>query len=363
MRRPKKRQLSVFLLSFLDIMAGGFGAVVLIFLIVDHNTVKTVETATQQQLAQVRLLDWEQKQGEERLADIRERVGILKLQIADARERVENLELEVDEKLEEVEEVERQALDQSETVVQLQSEIETDETELERIQRLIQSRDPSTIEIAGQGDRQYLTGLFLGGNRIVIALDSSASMLHDSIVNVLILRSHDVEAQLNSKKWIQAVDIVEWLVANVPRESQMQVAKYDKDATLLVDDGDWHDATDGPALVKTIDLLRNSPPANGTDLQSLFRLIGKMDPLPDNVFLITDGLPTLDDSNASRRRTTIKGVDRERLFLRALGDLPAGITVNVILLPFEGDPWAAGYYWALAHNTSGTFMTPSKDWP
>lgn len=363
MRRSKKRQLSVFLLSFLDIMAGGFGAVVLIFLIVDHNTVRTEETANQEQLAQVRHLDWQQEQGEKQLADIRELVGNLKLQIADARERVENIQREVDDKLEEVEEIERQALDQSESVEDLKSEIETDEDELERIQKLIQSRDPATIDIAGQGDRQYLTGLFLGGNRILIALDSSASMLHDNIVNVAILRNRDTEVQLNSKKWNQAVDIVEWLVANVPRESQMQVAKFDKDATLLVDDGDWHEATDGPALVKTIDSLRKSPPANGTDLQSLFRLIARMNPIPDNVFLITDGLPTLDDSNASKRRTTVNGVQRERLFLRALEDLPAGITVNVIMLSFEGDPFAAGYYWALAHNTSGTFMTPSKDWP
>ena len=363
MRRNKKRQLSIFLLSFLDIMAGGFGAVVLIFLIVDHNTVTTVETANQQQLAQIRLLDYEQEKVEMRLAEIRKRVGDLTIRMADARERVENVQREVDVQDEAVEEVERQALDQSDSLDELQSEVDTKEEELELLQRRSDYQEPSTIEITGQGDRQYLTGLFLGGNHILIALDSSGSMLHDTIVNVIRLRNMDLETQLRSRKWTQAVDIVEWLVANLPLQSQMQVATFNKDTKLVVGDGDWHDATDGPELTDTIEQLRDTPPANGTILERLFRLVAQMNPIPDNIFLITDGLPTLDDSNASRRRTTVDGNDRQRLFQRAVEELPAGITVNVILLPFQGDPWAAGSYWALAHNTGGTFMTPSTDWP
>ena len=345
-------------------MAGGFGAVVLIFLIVDHNTMEAIESANQEQLAEVRYLDWQQEQGEEKLAEIRELVGNLQLQLADARERVENIQQDVDVTLEEVEEIERQALDQSVSEQDLRSEIETTEEELEQEQERIESRRPTTIEITGTGDRQYLTGLFLGGNHILIALDSSGSMLHDTIVNVLRLRNMNRDVQLNSKKWIRAVDTVEWLVANVPLESQVQIATFNKDAKLLmVDDGDWHDATDGPKLEETVKLLRESPPAHGTNLKSLFRLIAGMNPLPDNVFLITDGLPTTDDSNASKRRTTIDGADRQRLFRSALEELPRGITVNVILFPFEGDPWAAGSYWALSYNTAGTFMAPTKDWP
>ena len=364
MGRPRKRrQLTVFLLSFLDIMAGGFGAVVLIFLIVDHHTVETIESANQEQLAQVRHLDWQQEQGEKKLAEVRELVGNLKLQIADALERVENIQREVDVTVEEVEEVDRQALDQSESEKELKSEIEATEEELEEIKRRTDSRRPSTLDIAGEGDRQYLTGLFLGGNHILIALDSSASMLHETIVNVLRLRNMDLDTQLNSKKWKRAVNTAEWLVANIPIQSQVQIATFHKDAKLIVDDGDWHDATDGPVLGDAIELLRTSPPANGTNLSRLFRMISTMNPIPDNVFLLTDGLPTMDDSNESKRRTLVDGAARQRLFRRAIEELPAGITVNVILFPFEGDPWAAGSYWALAHNTGGTFMTPSKDWP
>ena len=363
MKRPRKRQFSVFLLSFLDIMAGGFGAVVLIFLIIDHNTMEVIESANRDQLAEVRLLDKRQEEGQKNLVELRERVGLLKLQIADAREKIENIQHEVDEKEEEVEEIERQALDQSETEKQLQSEIDTKQDELDKAKQLRDDRRPNTLEIAGAGDRQYLTGLFLGGNRILIAVDTSASMLHNTIVNVAILRNKDKETQLSSKKWIRAVDTVEWFVANAPITSQLQIATFNTEAKLIVDDGDWHDATDAQALEDAIKFLRETPPAQGTDLKGLFELIAKMKPIPENVFLITDGFPTTDDSNASRRRTTISGEQRLHLFHRALDELPAGITVNSILLPFEGDPWAAGSFWALSHNTGGTFMTPSRDWP
>lgn len=363
MKRPRKRQLSVFLLSFLDIMAGGFGAVVLIFLIIDHNTMEVIESANRDQLAEIRLLDWQQEDEEQNVASLREIVGQLKLQIADAREKIENIQQEVDEKSEEVEEVERQALDQSETEKELQSEIDTTKDELDEIKQKLDDRRPDTIEIAGTGDRQYLTGLFLGGNRILIAVDMSASMLHNTIVNVTILRLKDKEAQLNSKKWIRAIDTVEWFVAKAPLTSQLQIATFNKEAKLIIGDGDWHDATDAQALQDAIKFLRETPPAHGTDLKGLFELIAQMKPIPENVFLITDGLPTTDDSNASKRRTTIDGRERFDLFHRALRELPAGITVNSILFPFEGDPWAAGSYWALSHNTGGTFMTPSRDWP
>lgn len=363
MRRPKKRQLSVFLLSFLDIMAGGFGAVVLIFLIVDHNTLEAIESANQEQLAELRLLDFQVEEEDKKLTDVRELVGILKQQLADARERVENIQREVDETLEEVEVIERTALDQSETEEQLQSEIEATEEDLEREQVRIDSQRPSRLEVAGTGDRQYLTGLYLGGNHILIVLDSSASMLHETIVNVVRLRNMSEEVQLNSKKWKRAVDTVEWLVANLPVDCEMQIATFNEEAQFLVGDGDWHTATDAQALESAIDSLRKTPPAKGTDLQNLFRLIGTMHPLPENVFLITDGLPTTDDSRASQRRTTVDGADRQNLFRRALEELPTGITMNVILFPFEGDPWAAGSYWTLTYNTAGTFMAPSKDWP
>ena len=50
-------------------------------------------------------------------------------------------------------------------------------------------------------------------------------------------------------------------------------------------------------------------------------------------------------------------------FEKALGRLPTGIPVNVILMPMEGDPMAPTAFWALTRKTKGIFLSPSRDWP
>ena len=55
--------------------------------------------------------------------------------------------------------------------------------------------------------------------------------------------------------------------------------------------------------------------------------------------------------------------ERVRLFLKAASMLPAGVPVNIILFPLEGDPMAASMYWRLAVDSSGALFTPSRSWP
>jgi hypothetical protein len=50
-------------------------------------------------------------------------------------------------------------------------------------------------------------------------------------------------------------------------------------------------------------------------------------------------------------------------FEKAVAELPSGIPVNIILLPMEGDAYAASAYWKLAIDTGGSFLTPARDWP
>ena len=86
-----------------------------------------------------------------------------------------------------------------------------------------------------------------------------------------------------------------------------------------------------------------------------------MMPMPDNIFLITDGLPT--QGATAPGGNTINGRERMRLFQRAMGQIPSSIPVNVILAPMEGDPMAASEFWQLARASSGSFLSPSTDWP
>ena len=86
-----------------------------------------------------------------------------------------------------------------------------------------------------------------------------------------------------------------------------------------------------------------------------------MNPPPDNVYLITDGLPT--QGLEAPKGTNVTGMERKRLFEAALKRVSPTIPINTILLPLEGDPVAPSAYWQLARITQGAFLSPSDDWP
>jgi hypothetical protein len=108
--------------------------------------------------------------------------------------------------------------------------------------------------------------------------------------------------------------------------------------------------------------LRTTVPRDGTSLENAFAAMNTLSPAPDNVFIITDGLPTQGASPPLVKKT-IDGDGRLKLFERALGKYPNRVPANVILMPMEGDPSASGAFWALARRTGGSFLMPSKDWP
>ncbi len=72
----------------------------------------------------------------------------------------------------------------------------------------------------GDGDRQYLTGLKVGGSRILFLVDASASMLGSTIVNVIRRRNLPERDKVRAAKWQQALATVDWLTTQIPRDSQ-----------------------------------------------------------------------------------------------------------------------------------------------
>jgi hypothetical protein len=102
-------------------------------------------------------------------------------------------------------------------------------------------------------------------------------------------------------------------------------------------------------------------PQDGTSLINAFAAVKAMNPLPDQVILITDGLPTQGKSPGLRKY--IDAGARARLFDDAVGELPEKVPVDVVLLPMKGDLPAAHRFWQLSRFTNGTLLMPSKDWP
>ena len=96
---------------------------------------------------------------------------------------------------------------------------------------------------------------------------------------------------------------------------------------------------------EALQALRKIVPKDGTSLENAFVAMNALNPQPDNVIMITDGLPT-QGASAPLIRKTIDGDDRLKLFERAFAKYPRDVPFNVILMPMEGDPIAPSAFWA-----------------
>lgn len=361
---PKRRTLSIFSLAFLDVMSCGFGAVILIFLIINHDTEVEKTINNSDLLAEIRLLDYQVQKGEKDLFELLEVLDDVDARVEDSDANLSSTETTIESEQARLDELEDTSIARTENLQALSADIESREKEVNRLLALKSANDGSQARsFEGEGDRQYLTGLRVGGRNVVIALDTSASMLDDTIVNVLRRRNMDEKRKRAAPKWQRAVRTVEWLAAQLPLDADFQLFAFAENTESLVADSDmdWVPMHDGQKLNAAIEALRKRSPHGGSSLIKLILEIRKLSPIPDNVYLITDGLPTQGESEP--RGATISGRRRLDLFGDAVDRLPKQIPINVIMFPMEGDPMAAAAYWNVARVTGGAFISPSWDWP
>jgi len=360
----RKRQASTFNLSFLDIMSCGFGAVVLVFLLIDHSMEMESRTLNAEVFAEIALLKEDIKEGQEGLVALRNAISSTDVAIVEAQGLATRVTEELDRYESLIASLEEEKASDSRDIEALKAELNLLE---ERIKELRQSAEAragrSAREFTGDGNRQYLTGLNLGGERIVILLDVSASMLADKLVNVIRLRNMDDNLQREAEKWVRALDTVDWLTAQLPIGARYQVITFNTTAGPVLPQtaGQWLDVADSVALEQIATTLRTLLPSNGTSLHNAFDALRALPDPPDNIFLITDGLPT--QGEQPPKGTTVSGRKRLELYRQAVNKLPNGVPVNIILAPMEGDPMAASEFWQLAQVSGGSFMAPARDWP
>ena len=366
----KRRRNVGFSLAFLDVMSCGFGAVVLIFLIINHESQQTQEVRNKDLLAEMRLLDYQVLKGEENLFELSENQQTLKAKLKESEANLSKLARELQQRLERLSELELNTLAQQEDIAALQSDLDSREEEVERLKALKAATDGNQIRaVKGEGDRQYLTGLKVGGRNIVIIVDTSASMLDETVVNVLRRRNMSDEKKRLAPKWQRTLRTVDWLAAQLPLDAEFQLYGFNEQVQSFLTmetqsssaNLDWQPMADGAALNSGIDRLRQISPGGGTNLETLMLAVRDLSPIPDNIYLITDGLPTR--SAAEPRSATVDGKTRLKLFRQAATRLPRQIPVNVILFPMEGDPMASAAWWQLARLSGGAFISPSWDWP
>ena len=362
----RRRDMNVFSLSFLDVMSCGFGAIILFFMIINTDSVRRKEEVTQDLQGEVEKLEVEVLEGRKYLVELKntiEETDEIIEQTAGRSRRVIEI---IEQKRIELAELENDTVAKTEHVNKLKADLKSLEEENKRLEGgaiEAETQGDRLVNFAGDGQRQYVTGLQIAGDHLVIMLDSSASMLADRVVNVLRNRSLRDRDKIRAAKWQRAVKTVEWLSTRIPPGSKFQIVTFNEQATPVGLSGTsrWLDGNNPEHLRAAITAVRSTIPGNGTSLENAFSYLDRLTPRPDNVYLLTDGLPT--QGAIKSNRATVNSRQRVRFFNDAVEELPGGVPINVVLFPMEGDPDAASLYWLLAARSNGAFFSPSNDWP
>jgi hypothetical protein len=360
----KKREFTTFNLSFLDIMSCGFGAVILVFLIMNHGIVEQKTELNEDLLSELNLLDEDVTEGTDGLVRLRNTLSDVDLKMAEAQGLATRITQDTENYEAQIEDRKRDGYTNSSDIESRKAELLSLEAEVRELRQASQDSGGSNARnFIGEGNRQYLTGLNLGGRHIAILLDVSASMLAEKVVQIIRLRNMSESIQRKSDKWTQSLNTVDWLTAQLPVSSRYQVITFNTTAKPALPDtnGKWLDVADQSQLTTLSDALREMTPSGGTSLENAFIALQKLSPLPDNIFLITDGLPT--QGTTRPRGGKVSGQARQKLYAQAIRQLPANVPVNIILAPMEGDPVAVSELWQLAQSTRGSLLSPSRDWP
>lgn len=349
----KKRRNIAFSLSFLDIMACGFGAVTLLFLILRHNA-NEIPIPDERLSSEISLLQQDIQQAEQDQVKALNSLEDIELRLV----KTQGLSKRV---ITEIAEKEKSIQEDPNNIDILRRKVKQLEEETAQIEDI--EFGDKVREFVGDGNRQYLTGLTLGGERVLILIDGSASMLADTVVNALRRRNMDDVQKQKSAKWQWSLRTLEWLLAQLPPSSRFQVYVFNNQAQAMLagTEGEWLDASDSLALERVMESTDAFVPSEGTSLSKAIDVIAEFDSKPDNLFILTDGLPTM--GNTPPKKCMVTGSQRRQHFETAIAKLPRGIPVNTILFPMEGDPEAAALFWQLALDTKGAFIAPSRDWP
>lgn len=363
----RKRRMEVFSMSFLDCMSCGFGAVILFFMIINASVSRHADVEAAELMSETTRLEVEILDGRKNMAKIRNVLEDLeneRVQAEGAAERVSEMIVQLEEELAEYSDT---TLARRESIEELRADIEQLEAEKKRLQAAAKEVEGDAGDqiraFAGEGDRQYLTGLKIGGDRILVLVDTSASMLDDEIVNIIRRRNMGDDAKKRAAKWRQALASVDWISTQFSPDAKFQIYAFNETAEPVIDGskGVWLDVGDGTKLDQAIKNLRERVPQGGTNLYEAYSVVTSMNPRPDNVYLLVDGLPTMGKKQSRRR--FVSGPQRQDLHNEAVGALPSGVPVNVLLFPMEGDFAAPIEFWKLAYRTRGSMMSVSKDWP
>jgi len=204
-------------------------------------------------------------------------------------------------------------------------------------------------------------------------VDNSASMTHEKLIDIIKTKNSSTQEKQQAKKWIRTQKVVKWLLARLPKNSDVIVVAFNEKAESL-GPKNWAKANASSTISSILSDLNNVVPEGATNLQQGLQTINKFS--PSNLYIITDGLPTKGESrykslnpfascsSLSGKSNIISGECRVKLFKQTIKEsAKSNVQVNVILLPLEGDPDATNQYWSWTAATGGLVLSPAGNWP
>lgn len=360
MRRAKRKP-EGFNIAFLDVMSCGLGAVTLIFMLVKYQTevVDTESSALVQELAVI------ESQTESTLTQNRLLESQLQTLIKELQQKESSATRQIAQRDAKMQEIER-----------INSEIARLTLELQKNQ--IASADTSSAENTSPQDTEdHLIGLKVSGRRILVLLDSSASMADERLVDIVQFQVSDTATKMSAPKWQRTLRVVNWILDRVPENSEYMIVTYNQKANFL-HGNQWVSSSDLQGRKKVSTALHKLYPDDATNLYSALEYVKDNRLGPSDIYIVTDGLPTkgsgklirsirvaVQCKSFSSKATTISSSCREALFYSAIRGFSTGrrVKINTVLLPIEGDPDAAFAYWQWSSSTGGMMVSPPSSWP
>ena len=354
----KKKRNNDFSLSFLDIMACGLGGVIIIFLLLDNkpNSIITDSNTNNEIL----------------IGEI-ESLSNSNLELSTANQK---LELNIENERNKLSIIDKQNETLERKITNIDKDSEEINIEVSQLKEKISKMPQEIIEDPISNDElfeeNYIEGLTIEGKKICILLDSSSSMTDEKLLEIIKRKNLSDEEKKKGPKWKRSLDIVKWILARAPKESNIAVIRFSETAKYIAKESFQ---TKNKNDLKTIFLgLNNIIPNGPTNLLSALIQAAKFK--PTNIYLITDGLPTFGGERFKSLNpfnkcdsiigssNKISGECRVKLFNQSIKYVSNnGAKIDIILLPVEGDPQASPEMWKWASDTGGLLITPAKNWP
>ena len=335
-------------------MSCGLGAVILVLMLVKYQS-DLPDPHTSALQADIDAIESEKQQSAQRLQTLQNQTGVVQSRLARLNAQHASL------------------LTQIKNEQDAHRSLQEQTAELEARDAPPEQAPAAPIPVTNDSLEDYLLGLKVEGEKIVILSDSSASMTEERLIDIIRYKVAPEKERQKAAKWQRTLRIMEWLIAKVPAGSEYKVIHYAEQADF-VGGNNWKKGADPRDAATVRAGFTKIVPTGGTNLHKAVTLMRQSAAGFTNVYLITDGLPTQGRTgklggvfsgcaSLTGRAQTISGKCRRKLLDNIIASYRETAPVNVILLPLEGDSGAAGTFWRWAAKNAGLLIAPEATWP